>query len=169
MKKGWLALALAVIVLLLTLAVPVRANANPLDSFNSGFDTLLHPNTEVMVEDGLPEDYEPQEVDLYGTQNVRAFPEDPTVTDYVNNTVDSFNTVNVLGGNRNILSAIRWFLTAGMGRGSIPTVAVLLVFVWWGVRKSKSIIWTAYRTGRLNLGTSVKRAYYKRKAKEWYG
>lgn len=167
-KSVWVVLAL-----LAALASPRVSYAQEIDylqSFTNGFETLKGEtqNQTVTPEQDYNESYVPQEV-ILNSPTVRELPEDATTVDYVNNTVNAFNGNSWSGATGGLLGDVRTFLLNPTMQGNFLIPAVSLVFVWWGVRKTKSIIWTAFRTGRLNLGTSVKRAWYRHKAKEWYG
>lgn len=172
-KSLWVAL-----LLVLLMAMPQESYAREIDylqSFSNGFETLKGngSNEQVTPERDYNESYEPSEVVL-SAPPAREYDEDSTTVDYVNGTVDSFNRIDVGVNTWNLQYAVGWFLGNSGSNGSpfgwgLIATAIGIVFMWWGVRKAKSIIWTAFRTGRLNLGTSVKRAYYRRKAREWYG
>lgn len=67
--------------------------------------------------------------------------------------------INITEGNRSVtlMQAIKFFLTGrykliyGANPGSALAVAVLLVFLWWGVRKVVRMIFKSLRKGNLDV------------------
>lgn len=103
------------------------------------------------------EGYEP-ELREVETAPSRALPEDATTVDYVNSTVDEFNSIRWGGSNSTpvtLLGSLRNFWGAGSNSYSLAMREILvitpigLVFMWWGVRKVKNMIMNGFRKGRI--------------------
>lgn len=170
-KSLWVVLALLVV-----FARPKVSYAQEIDylqSFGSGLQTLTGEtqNEQVTPEKDFMQEYQPkvQEVQLR-TEPTEG--EELTQVEQISGVADAWFTIPAFSQNMGpiqyIVTVLMAFMSGSAG-GRLVATAAGLVFLWWGVRKSKNIIMAAFRSGRLNLGTSVKRAYYKRKAKEWYG
>lgn len=143
-----LALLLAIT---LAFGMPTLALAGTVDSLASGFETLVNPNTDVKVPDGLPNDYEPNvnAIELSApAQN--ALPDDASTADYVNHTLDSFNKAGGFGST--LLNGVRNLLWNTSETGvMIVGGAAAMVFLWWGVRKGVRILFAALRKGRMTV------------------
>lgn len=104
-------------------------------------------------EERYQEDYEP-ELREVETAPSRELSEDATTVDYINDTVDKFNQFNRGSTTVTLFSGIRWFLfgTAGANMAALMLLpAAGIVFMWWGVRKSKNMIMNAFRKGKASL------------------
>lgn len=130
------------------------------DGFIGGLQDLVGlrevETQQIGYEQEFQEGYEPElrEVD---NKPVRALPEDASTVDYVNDTVDRFNKVKYASGSRDLLTMIVMTLggnSQGLGlamKVSLIAVSIGLVFMWWGIRKSKNMIMTAFRKGKASL------------------
>lgn len=149
-KSVWLVLAFVFSLF----ACPVSAYASPLDSFSNGLHDFVSPDTEtveeVRYEQDFAESYVPQEVVL-SAPATREYDEDSTTVDYVNGTLDSFNSVNWNIGDRSLVESLRLMFTNVATSTGFIVVAVGLVFMWWGVRKSVRMVFAAFRKGRSNV------------------
>lgn len=139
--------------LLLALLVVEPAYASPVDGFANGLNDFVHPDSsvssDITPERDFIESYQPQEVVLSETPS-RVYDEDSTTVDYVNGTLDSFNSVPWTVGNRTFLNSIQLMLQNVANSTGFIVVAVGLVFMWWGVRKAVRMIFAAFRRGRMS-------------------
>lgn len=137
------------IVLAVALAVPSRAWANVEDH-----ETALMTPEQLYQYEYVP-DVEVRE----STPVVRALPEDATTTDYINETVNSFNSVPVSSQNSSytLLNTLRWLVGSfGSSQGDamrnmIIVPAIGVCFLWWGVRKAVRIVMASARKGKASL------------------
>lgn len=143
--------------LVVTLFCPVCAYADEGlgSSFLNGLNTTVHPeqyeNTDVSYERDFNESYEPVLIENTAPV-VRALPNDATAVDYVNNTVDSFNSIPFeTSYHLTLLNTAQWFM--GMFTGPNQAIfmipAIGIVFLWWGVRKAIRMIMASFRKGRM--------------------
>lgn len=157
----------ALFVMVLGMALPTTAWASDGEEgptgFLAGLDTLVNPDSAREVENDPVRDYE--------YEPVLREPE----------TVDDGEEIGFLDGIQQFLSACyvtfanstySMFGVAGVRRilTEIVPIAVLLVFFWWGVRKSVHALMSAFRNGRLTLfGYDLNRNsyYYGTRAKDW--
>lgn len=153
--------------ILAAMAFPQASYAREIDylhSFGNGLQTLTEgtENERVTPERNYQEGYVPE---LHQVETVRAEDGPPNLMQQISGFVESIQAP----WGASSYAPRNWYYFARLVLLQVVPIAVLFVFVWWGLRKSMSIIMHAFRTGRLNLGTRVKRAYYRRKAREWYG
>lgn len=135
---------------------PVTARAS--DGFLGGLEDLAgtrQVETEQRgYEESYQEEYSPELREVEGTPD-RALPEEATTVDYVNDTVNRFNQVNYGSQTRSWLSMIIMLLGgngAQLGvnmKEALLLPAVGIVFMWWGVRKAKSIVMNGFRKGKI--------------------
>lgn len=137
------------LVLAVALAVPSRAWANVED-----YETALMTPEQLYQYEYVPE-VEVRE----STPVVRALPDDADTTDWINDTVNSFNVVP-LGSSR--MSMQQWLAAflgvsssgsthSGILRAMYIVPAVGIVFMWWGVRKVVRIVMASARKGKTSL------------------
>lgn len=138
-----------VLVLCAALCCPTMARAdevNYIDSFNSGFDTLKGTvESEIVTpEDDFINGYNPKVLEV---KTVKV-DEEPSILSQIQQFVNRglafyFGTSYVsLAGYGSVMLLLRDV--------AVP-VAVLFVFFWWGLRKTKNIIMSAFRKGRANV------------------
>lgn len=104
-------------------------------------------------------EYEPDVKEVESTPVVRALPDEATTVDYVNSTLDSFNSVKVGSANMSWIDAVRAVLGnsasgsthSGQLRALYIIPAIGICFMWWGVRKSIKVINKAWRKGKASL------------------
>ena len=145
--------------LLSVLVAPCTAYASPLDSFASGLGDFVNPQ-DVEVYSGTPEkdymdSYNPNaKLESEPTRVTREYDADSTTVDYVNGTLDSFNTVPWTN-NYDLLQSIRIFIGTRGGADFMLALfiipSVTLVFFWWGVGKSIRMIMSAWRKGKQSV------------------
>lgn len=157
-----IALASLVCGFVLIAAIPARAYAA--DGFIGGLQDLVGVREveALNYEEDYLRDYEgvtradPPEP---GTNTLTDLGEDATTVDYVNDTVDKFNSVKVGSGSFTWLQAVQVILgnpsSANSHGGILRQLYILpaigLVFMWWGVRKSLKIVMSAFRKGSMNV------------------
>ena len=141
------------------LFVPRVALAEGLtDSFVSGLNAFAGNgvNEQVTPERDFIESYESLETnDIVLTETqLREYDENSSTIDYVNGTLDSFNTVPFTGGSASLIYAVRTYFgnnsASSFGRNLILT-AIGICFLWWGVRKSVRMIFSAFRKGSASV------------------
>lgn len=104
-------------------------------------------------------EYVPEVMEVESAPVVRALPEDATATDYVNDTLDSFNVVpmGASGSPTSLLNSVRTLLgvtasgLSGSFRSMLLLVAVGIVFMWWGVRKVIRVLFAAFKNRRISV------------------
>lgn len=140
--------AVVVLVALLLVITPVRAFAatDYVESFVSGWETLVarkedapaSRNNTLEVRQDVAQEGEHQSVGI----------------DSIASVVDAANSIKWGGidGNLTLLNAVRTVYTGSrLLRELFVLVPIGLVFLWWGVRKSKGILVKAFRRGRLSV------------------
>lgn len=141
--KRWVML----FVLLTLFVCPKLSYAHEIDyleSFGNGFESLQGKsvNENVNPEIDFIEEYEPV---LRETDGEAV--EEGTTNGMIQNVVYSFTRVpNGGSSTADWRQMAAWFL-----RTLIVPIAVLLVFMWWGVRKGIRILFAAFRKGRANV------------------
>lgn len=144
-----------VLALCAALCCPTMARAdeiNYLNSLTNGFETLKGNDISETVtpESDFIEEYQPREVILSVT-NDSALPDDATIVQQVNAMTDVFYRVPWGQHNFSMLQFLGVFFTNEAMRNIFFVVAIGLVFMWWGVRKSLRVILSAFRKGQANV------------------
>lgn len=104
-------------------------------------------------------EYEPVYVEDNSVRSAPVLDENATTIDWVNSTVDSFNSVKVGSANMNFLDAVRAVLGnsssgsthSGQLRALYLVPAVGMVFLYWGVRKAIRMLFAAFRKSRASV------------------
>lgn len=135
------------LVLAVALAVPTRAWANVED-----YETALMTPEQLYQYEYVP-DIEVRE----NAPVVRALPDNATTVDYVNDTLDQFNKVQLGSSYQDYLGMLRALL-GNSGGGptltimrTVMTTAIGVCFLWWGVRKAVRIVMVSARKGKASL------------------
>ncbi len=78
----------------------------------------------------------------------------PSTVSQVNSTLDAFNSVAWINGNRDLLSSLRVFFGSNAGgpmREMLILVPIGICFMWWGVRKGLRVLMSAWRRGKASV------------------
>lgn len=128
---------------------PVSAYAD--DGFIGGLQDFFGEREvqQVSPESDFIESYERQDV-ILSVPSTTPLDEDASTVDYVNNTLVSFNSVPWAIGNRSLIDSIYLYLTNINRTTQYLTIAVCLVFVYWGARKAIRMIFAAFRKGKIS-------------------
>lgn len=141
--KRWIVL-FAFLGMLVSPTLSYACEIDYFESFGHGFESLQgkSENEVVTPESDFIEEYEPVLRETSGGEV-----EEGTTNGMIQNVVYSFTRVPN-GGNSTAdwRQMAAWFL-----RTLIVPIAVLLVFMWWGVRKGIRILFAAFRRGKANV------------------
>lgn len=166
MKRVFVLLALVC-----TLLVPSVARADPLDSFARGLSDLSGngTNEQVTPEQDFIDSYEPRLLGESGT-GVTEYEEGDNVGP-INSVIDRVNHVQIGNSNSTLQNGVRWLLQSTVEGQQFVALVAGIVFFWWGLRKSKQMVMTAFRSGRLSFGDRKVRDrnsyYYGTRPSDW--
>lgn len=120
------------------------------DGFIGGLEDLTGTRDveQVSYEDRYQEGYEPDLTEPVSVTR-RELDEDATTVDYINDTVDSFNSVTWPSSSQSLLVSIQTLFTRF--RENVFLFAAGIVFMWWGVRKTVRMIMSAFRKGSASV------------------
>lgn len=144
---------------LLVPSVALAEEIDYLDSFAGGFDTFVNGRESDMVS---PE----QEFNDGYVPVLREVEEVEVEEEGVLGSIQSWVSNLKIPWGANQFGPSNWFwyisgVLTGIYGLNIITIAIGLVFMWWGVRKAKHMIMTAFRSGRLTFGYDLNpRSYY---------
>lgn len=134
------------VALALALLAPSPALAdevNPIEGFTGGVEDLFSAEAREVESDPV-RDYEYEPILRAGEDATTALPEEGQE---IQSVVGAVNTVTWGGGvGRSLLDSIRYLMgTNATGKEIFVIGPIGLVFMWWGIRKTRNIIMNAWR------------------------